>query len=201
MLFELGGALGIALVGSHGGGKPQGVVPECVELNDIAASRYHRSAVGGGVHPGHGLVASVAVEQSVVVGMEIGMLGIADVVDDFVYEGSVSFGAGLLAGVLGILLYGPYGPEQYVGLFDLVDAHAEGLAVHELAQSAHGGLHHQFKVVLLIDGEGQSGQRDKGVSGSALEPGIAGEQIAVFLLAFVELVGGVHEAVEEVVAR
>ena len=39
------------------------------------------------------------------------MLGVADVVDDFVYEVTVSLGAGLLAGVLGILLYGPYGPE------------------------------------------------------------------------------------------
>ena len=103
---------------------------------------------------------------------------------------------------LGILLDCPYCPQGHVGLLHLVDLCSDGLSFHKLPQSLFGSLHHQFEVVLLVDGECQTWQGDERVAGAALKPRITGKKITVVvLLALVELVSGIHQAMEEVVAR
>ena len=129
------------------------------------------------------------------------MLVRLDEADDVFHQFAVHLQAFLDTGLLGILLNGPYGPEGYVGLLHLVDL-ASRLAGHEGAQLFLCRLHDEFEVVLLLDGQCQSRQGDERVAGSALEPGIAGQQVALVLAcAVVELMSGVDQTVEEVVAR
>ena len=129
------------------------------------------------------------------------MPALLDVVDDVLQQLAVSFEALIASNILGILLNGPHGPEGNVGLLHLIDFYAQGLVLHELTQAALGGIHHQLKVVGLVDGQRQAGQGNKGVAGAALEPRIAGQQIArVVGLAVVELVGGGDQTMVEVVA-
>ena len=54
---------------------------------------------------------------------------------------------------------------------------------------------------MLVDGEGETRQGDERVAGAALKPRIAGKEITVVvLLADMELVGGINETMEEIVA-
>ena len=78
----------------------------------------------------------------------------------------------------------------------------DGLAFHKLAQRHLGSLHHQVEVLVLLDGESETGQCDERIAGAALEPRIAGKDISVVVLLMdMELVGGIDETVEEVIAR
>ena len=129
------------------------------------------------------------------------MLVRLDVAYDVFHQLAVHLQAFLDARLLGILLNGPYGPEGYVGLLHLVYLPGR-LAGHEGAQLFLCRLHDEFEVVLLLDGQCQSGQCDEGVASAALEPRIAGQQVALVLAcAVVELMSGVDQTVEEVVAR
>ena len=65
-LQVLGGLL-VALVVGHRGAELQGVIPQRVELHDISAPRHHGPSVRRRVHPRHGVVPAVRVEQPVVV--------------------------------------------------------------------------------------------------------------------------------------
>ena len=77
----------------------------------------------------------------------------------------------------------------------------ERLALHEVAQFALCGLHHQFEVVLLLDAKGKSRQGDERVAGTAFKPWVTGEELAFVVgQTLVELVCGIDETVEEIVA-
>ena len=82
------------------------------------------------------------------------MLALLDVFHNVANQFSVHLEALVVAGLLSILLYCPYCPKRNVWLFHLIYLHGERLAFHELAQSALCGLHYEFKIVLLLDGEG-----------------------------------------------
>ena len=100
------------------------------------------------------------------------------------------------------MLHSPDTPHRHIRLFHLIYLARLLLAVHEVAQLALGSLHHQFEVVLLLNGERQSRQRDKGIARATLEPRITCQQVAVVILrAEVELMGGIDQTVEEVVTR
>ena len=58
------------------GAEHQGVVPESIELNDITRTRNDGMTVLAGVHPSDGLVATIGVNESVVVNIEIGVLSV-----------------------------------------------------------------------------------------------------------------------------
>ena len=200
-LLKLGGTFPVVGVRLEGSTELQCIIPQCIKLYDISATGHHWAAVGGGVHPSDSLITAVGIEQSVVVEMEIGMTLIHDIVDDIVNQLSIADTTCFLARLLGILLDGPYRPQRHVGLIYLIDTHREGFAFHKLTQPSLCCLHHQFKIVLLIDGKCQTWQGDKGVAGTTLKPWIASEEITVVvLLTLMELMGGVHQTVEEIVA-
>ena len=193
---------GVAVVLSQRRAELQGVVPQGVELHDVARAGHHGTSVGRGVHPRHGTVATVGVEQAIVVETQVGMATLLNIFHDVGHQLLVALVTVVATGILGILLHGPYGPERHVGLLHLVDLYRERLALHELAQSSLGGLHHQLEVVLLVDGQRQARQGDERVAGTALVPGIACEQVAVVVgFAVVELMGGCNQAMIEIVAR
>ena len=63
-------------------------------------------------------------------------------------------------------------------------------------------MHHKFEVVLLLNSQCESGQRDECIACTAFEPRVSGEQESLVVgQSLVELVCCIHEAVEEVVAR
>ena len=200
----------VLLVCSQSSTELQSIVPQGIELHDIARTRHNGTTVGRGIHPRHSLVATVGVKQSVLVEAEIRVTTLLDILYDILYQLTVSLKALFLSGILHVLLHSPDGPKGHVGLFDLVDLHRQGLAVHKLTKSLLGSPHHQFKIVALADGQRQAGHGNKRVTGTALEPRIAGQQITFVLLVNllhssttaiteVELVGSRHQTVIEVI--
>ena len=130
------------------------------------------------------------------------MTALLDVFHDVLHQPAVHLDRLVAPGILSILLDGPDGPQGHVGLLHLVDLHRQRLPGHELAQTLLRRLHHQLEVVLLVDGQRQARQGDERVPRAALEPRVAGQQVACVVgLAVVELVGSGHQTVVEVVAR
>ena len=122
--------------------------------------------------------------------------------EDIADELAIFLQAFFLAGLLGILLQSPDSPKRHIRLFHLSDIHGDRFAFHKLIVALYGGLHHEFEVVVLIYGEGQAWQCDECITGTALEPRISCQDIAVvILLTAMELVSRIDKAVEEVVAR
>ena len=73
--------------------------------------------------------------------------------------------------------------------------------MHEISQLTFSSLHDKFKIVLFFNGEGQSRQRDKRVTCSALEPWISRNDIPLVILsAVMELMCCINKAMEEIVA-
>ena len=121
------------------------------------------------------------------------MIAVNNIMYKILKELSIHLRALVASCRLGILLYCPYCPKRHVRLLHLVDLHTERLALHKLAQSLLGSLHHKLEVVLLVDGEGKTRQCNERVACAALEPRITGKKITVVvLLALMELMGGVH---------
>ena len=79
--------------------------------------------------------------------------------------------------------------------------HAHRAAAHEVVERAGGGVHVFLELLRLADGQGQAGHGDEGVAGAGLEPRIAGDDVLFAAELLAELVGGVHQAVVEGVAR
>ena len=74
------------------------------------------------------------------------------------------------------------------------------LALHKLIVTTHGSLHHQLKVVVLLDREGKTRQRDECITGTALEPRIARQDVSVVVLfTTMELMRRIHQAMEEII--
>ena len=123
-----------------------------------------------------------------------------DILDNVLYQFAIHLIALLLTGILGILLNGPDSPQRYVRMFHLVYFHTQRLLLHKLTQALLGGLHDQFEVILLANGQRQAWQCDKRITGTGLEPRIASQQITVIVgLAVVELMGGRYQTVVEAV--
>ena len=91
-------------------GELEGVVPEGVKFYDISRARHDGTATGGGVHPSDSAVAAVAIEQSVVVNEEVGVLAAPDEVEHFLEQVAIHFVALGAAYVLAVLLDAPHGP-------------------------------------------------------------------------------------------
>ena len=158
--------------------------------------------VGHGVHPCHSFVVAVGINQTVFLQKKVGMSALDDIVNNVGYEFAIAFVALFLASILDILLDSPDGPQGNVRLLNLIDLYRQGLVLHELTQSLLGSLHDQLEVVALANGQRQAWHSNKGIACASLEPGIAGQQIAVVIgFAVVELVSGRYQAVVEVVAR
>ena len=64
--IELLGKCLVSVKLGNGLSKAKSIVPQGIELNNISCTWHHGISVGGGVHPCHGLVPTVAVQQSVV---------------------------------------------------------------------------------------------------------------------------------------
>ena len=123
-------------------------------------------------------------------------------VDDVGNQLIIALGAELVAHLMGVLLYGPQRPQGHIGLLHLFDESGLLLAFHELPQLTDGRLHGILEIVHLVDAQRQAWQREEGVAGAALEPRITGQQIALTVLVVdMELVGGIDQAVEKIVAR
>ena len=129
------------------------------------------------------------------------MLAIEDKANDILKQLAIHLEALVATYLLGVLLHGPYGPQGYIGLLDLVDLARYGFARHKLAECTLAGLHHLLEVVDLANGQCQSGQGDKRIAGATLEPRITRHEITVLvLLLAMELVGGGNQTVIEVIA-
>ena len=201
-VVEFGCLVGTSVVSCNRGTELKSIIPQCIKLHNVSRTRYNRTSVGCRVHPCHCLVATVGIKQTVVVEAQIGMIAIYNIMYNVLKKFSIHLRALVSTCRLGILLDCPYCPQGHVGLLHLVDLCSDGLSFHKLPQSLLGSLHHQLKIVLLVDGESKTRQGDERVASAALKPRITGKKITVvILLALVELVGSIHQAMEEVVAR
>ena len=175
------------------------VVPQCVELNDVSRARGDWAAIALRVHPRHGAVATVGVEQSIVMQEEVGVLAVANELYHLAQQVAVKFVALLTGNIFAILLYTPDCPKQRVGLLHFVDGHGERLLIDVAADSLRGSLHIFLVHLDLADGKRDARHGDKHVTGATLEPRIAGKEIVLAVLLHLKLVGGVDEAVIEAV--
>ena len=166
----------------HRSYETKGVIPECIELDDITCTWNDRFAVVCRVHPCDGLSLGIRIEQAVVIHPEVRMPVGSDIVNDVMQQGTIEFQTTCLAGLLGILLYSPHTPQRYIWLLHLIDVDAERPALHEFTQSFPGSLHYQFEIVLLLNAQGKSGESDELVTCAALEPRIAGKNITFVIL-------------------
>ena len=178
-----------------------GIIIERVELDDVAGAWDDGATPRGGVHPRDGAVATVGIDQAVGVAKEVGVAAFEDERHDAVDEGAVAFATTLTTDVFGVLLQAPHGPQERVGLFGFVDLHAHRAAGHEVVEREGGGVHVFLELLRLADGQGQAGHGDEGVAGAGLEPRIASDDVLFAAELLAELVGGVHQAVVEGVAR
>ena len=106
----------------------------------------------------------------------------------------------LLRGLLGILLQSPDSPKRNVRHLDFCDMNRKRLALHKLIVTTHGSLHHQLKVVVLLDRESKTRQRDECITGTALEPRIARQDVSVVVLfTTMELMRRIHQTMEEII--
>ena len=79
------------------------------------------------------------------------MLVVSDEIDDILDKLSILLVALLLRGLLGILLKSPDSPKRNVRHLDFSNMSGKRLTLHKLIVSAHSCLHHQLKVVVLLD--------------------------------------------------
>ena len=177
-----------------------GVVVEGIELHDVARTRDDGTAVSLRVHPRHGLVAAIAVEESVVVGEEVGVFALEDERHHAVDEVAIARETLLTSHKFGILLQAPHGPEQGVGLFYLVELHRDVATVHEVVEGFGRGVHVFFKLLRLTDGQCEARHGDEGVARTGFEPWIASHEIFIASELLAELVGSIDQAVVERVA-
>ena len=157
--------------------------------------------IGSGVHPCHSLVLAVGVKKSVGHQLQVGVM-IALHVHHYVLDKlAVLLEASFFSFLLGILLQSPYCPQRHIGLVDLCNMYGDRLALHELVITLHSGLHHQLEVIVFLDGECQTRQRDERVAGTALEPRITGNDVSVVVaFATMELMGSIDQTMEEIIA-
>ena len=141
-------------------------------------------------------------QQPVLFKSQVGMLVVFDELDDVEKQAFIKFLATLFTAFLGILLDSPYRPQRHVGLFNLINLHRQRFAFHKLTKSTLCRLHHQLEIIILLDAQSQTRQGNERVACAAFEPRVTSQQIAVVVLvAIVELVGCIYEAMEEIVAR
>ena len=74
-------------------------------------------------------------------------------------------------------------------MFHLVNLIGHCFAGHELLQGLLSSSHDLLKLIQLIHAQGQARQGDEEVACTALEPGITSQDVVVFALMVVELVG------------
>ena len=146
------------------------------------------------------MVATVGVEQTVVVNEEVVVLAAPDVEHDVFEQRAVLFEALTARGMLGILLDAPRGPEQGVGLLHLVDVNGQRALVDEVVDGLARCFHVGLEAVSFADGQCEARHRNKGVACTRLEPRISCQQIGLAILRYTELVGGIHQTVVETVA-
>ena len=134
---------------------------------------------------------------------KVGVLSFPDELHDALYECAVLFVALVESYSLGILLEAPYGPKEHVGLFNLVNLHADGAVFDEVHNSLFGGCHILFELCGVADAQCESGEADESVASTGLEPGPSCDEVCfggVVLRCHAELSCSVDEAVPEVVA-
>ena len=107
------------------------------------------------------------------------MLVLLNECHDVAQQLAILFLAALLTQLLAILLDSPYCPQGYVGLLYFINLRCRRLLFHELAQCTLSRSHHQLEVFVFGYAQRQTRQGDEGVAGAALEPRIAGQQVAV----------------------
>ena len=101
-----------------------------------------------------------------------------------------------------ILLNCPYCPKKHVRLLYLVDKAFEWLARHEVPDALCCRIHHEFEVVVLLNGKCETWEGDERIACTDLEPRISGKQIALGVAyTYMELVGSINESVVEAVDR
>ena len=125
-----------------------------------------------------------------------------DISNDVLYRFAILTVALIASYMLGILLYSPYCPKQYIGLLDFVNLCCKRLALHKLVETARSCLHNKLEIVFLLNRECKTRQCDECIACTALEPRIAGKKIAfVLTCTVVELMSCINKTMEEVVAR
>ena len=157
-------------------------------------------AVSLRVHPRHRLVASVAVEETIVVGKEVGVFAFEDERHHLVDEVAIAREALLTSHELGILLQAPHRPEQGVGLFHLVELHRNVASSHKVVESFGGRVHIFFKLFRFSDGQCETRHSDEGVACTCFEPRVACHEIFLSAELLAELVSSIHQTVVERVA-
>ena len=188
-------------IGKELGGEHQRVVPQRIELYDVACARYDGPAtLVGTVHPGDSLVASFAIDESVGTYLQVGMLAFHEPLHDVVDEAAVLLHALLGTLGVGILLQAPYGPQEHIGMLHLCNAHLKGFTGHEMTDGLLGCLHHIVVFLQFVVGEGESGKRDEHIACTALEPWVACQNIVLMFTMNEELVCAVDQSVIEVVS-
>ena len=107
-----------------------------------------------------------------------------------------------VANLMCILLNCPYCPKKHIWLLYLVDKAFEWLARHEVSDALCGSIHHEFEVVVLLNGKREAWEGDERIACTNLEPRIAGKQIALGVAyTNMELVSSINESVVEAVDR
>ena len=83
-----------------------------------------------------------------------------------------------------------------------MDKAFEWLARHEVPDALCCRIHHEFEVVVLLNGKREAGECDERIACTNLEPRIAGKQITLCVAyTNMELVGSINESVVEAVDR
>ena len=99
------------------------------------------------------------------------------------------------------MLDAPDGPQGHVGLIELIEFDGEWFLLHEFAETFLSCFHHGFEKLCLLDAQRQTRQSDERVARACFEPWVSGQDIFLAVFVFdVELVRGVDQAVEEIVA-
>ena len=130
------------------------------------------------------------------------MTAILNIYDNILKQFAIHLKGPVATYILSILLYCPHSPQGHIGLIHLIDFDAQRVTFHKLAQTTFRRVHHQLKIVGLINCQCQPRQRDKCITGTALEPRIASQQITgIICLTVMELMGSRYQTVIEIITR
>ena len=100
---------------------------------------------------------------------------------------------------LGVLLYGPYHPQQHVRMFDFRHFQMTILSFHKGIHRFYGSVHNHLKLTNFSNRQCQSRQRNEHVACPTFEPRISGQNVRFTLLLVQELMSGVNQTVLKVI--
>ena len=157
----------------------KGIIPQGIDLHEVALAAYDGLPVDLGIHPGEGLAISQDVAEPCLVDAEIGVHIAQIVVDQLVEEVPVASDhiGGARPG--GILLQRPHRPQAYIGFVDAAYLLGDADLVHEVAQLGDRRIHDPIVALGRVGIDRAAGEGDEEVTGTHPEPRVARQQIAM----------------------